>query len=122
MGERRRLLYVLASGPEAPDRVYAPFLLATSAAAMGAEATIYLLGDGVTVLKAGEAEWMQSGSLPPLSLVIERAAEAGVRMELCEDSCLQRGLDRRDFIADAKIVGASTLNDRILEADGVLSL
>ncbi len=43
-------------------------------------------------------------------------------MELCEDSCLQRGLDLRDFIVDAKIVGASTLNDRILEADGVLSL
>ena len=80
MGERRRLLYVLASGPEAPERVYAPFLLATSAAAMGVEATIYLLGDGVTVLKAGEAERIQSGSLPPLSLVIERAAEAGVRM------------------------------------------
>jgi len=31
------------------------------------------------------------------------------------------GLGKGDFVKEAKIVGAATLNDRILDADAVLS-
>jgi predicted peroxiredoxin len=46
--------------------------------------------------------------------------QAGVKLEVCEQSCLLLGLGRGDFVDPAKIVGAATLNDRLLEADAVL--
>ncbi|MEM2107625.1 MAG: DsrE family protein [Candidatus Bathyarchaeia archaeon] len=46
--------------------------------------------------------------------------KAGVKLEVCEQSCMLLGLGRGDFVDTAKIVGAATLNDRILEADAVL--
>jgi predicted peroxiredoxin len=38
---------------------------------------------------------------------------------VCEQSCVLLGLDRGDFIEGAQVVGAATLNDLVLEADGV---
>jgi len=45
---------------------------------------------------------------------------AGVKLEVCEQSCKILGLERGDFVDAAKIVGAATLNDRLLEADAVM--
>jgi len=42
MAEKERILYVLTSGPDTPERLYAPFILATAAKKMNIEATIFL--------------------------------------------------------------------------------
>ncbi|MDH5686809.1 MAG: DsrE family protein [Candidatus Bathyarchaeota archaeon] len=122
MRERKKILYLQTSGVDTPERTYAPFILATTARAMGIDATIYFLIKGVTVLKKGEAEKIKLGDFPTLKDVMDQAVKAGVRLEVCEQSCMLLGLDRGDFVDAAKIVGAATLNDRILDADAVLSL
>ena len=114
-------LYVQTSGIDTPERLYAPFILATTAVAMGMDATIYFLIKGITVMKKGTAEQIQLGSFPSLQDVMDQAVAAGVKLEICEQSCMLLGLERGDFMDPAKVVGAATLNDRLLEADAILS-
>jgi len=115
----KRLLFVQTSGTDTPERLYAPFILASTARAMDLDATIYFLIKGVTVVKKGEAEKVKMGSFPSLREVMNQAIKAGVRFMVCEQSCMLLGLERGDFIDEAKVVGAATLNDLVLESDGV---
>ncbi len=120
LGDKKKILYVQTSGVDAPERTYAPFILATTAVAMGLDATIYFLIKGVTMVKRGEAEKIKLGDFPSLKEVMDQAIRAGVKLEVCEQSCMLLGLERGDFVEDAKVVGAATLNDRLLEADAVM--
>ena len=120
MSKKESILYIQTSGVDTPERLYAPFILATTAATMGVEATIYFLIKGVTVVKKGEAEKIRIGGFPSLREVMEQAVNAGVRLMVCEQSCLLLGIPRGDFTPEARIVGAATLNDLALNADAVL--
>ena len=121
MSEKKRILYVVTSGIDTPERTYAPFILAATAQAMDIDATIYFLIKGVTIVKKGEAEKIKLGNFPTLKEVMDKAIKTGVKLEVCEQSCKLLGLEKGDFIEEAKIVGAATLNDRLLDADAVLS-
>lgn len=120
MSQKKRILYVQTSGVDTPERTYAPFVLATTAAMMNIDATIYFLIKGVTVVKKGEAEKIKLGSFPSLKEVIDQATRAGVKLLVCEQSTQLLGLSRGDFISEAKVVGAATLNDLALDADAIL--
>ena len=109
------------SGTDQPERLYAPFILASTAVAMDIDAIVYFLIKGITVIKKGEAEKIQLGSFPSLKEVMDQAIQAGVKLMVCEQSCQLIGLDRGDFEDGAKVVGAATLNDLLLEADAVLT-
>ncbi len=120
MSQKKKILYVQTSGVDTPERTYAPFILATTAAMMNIEATIYFLIKGVTVVKKGEAEKIKLGSFPSLKEVVDQATKAGVRLLVCEQSTQLLGLSRGDFIPEAEVVGAATLNDLTLDADAIL--
>ncbi len=120
MSEKKKILYVQTSGVDTPERLYSPFVLAQTAAAMDLDATIYFLGMGITVVKKGEAEKVQVGAFPKLREVMEQAVNAGVKLMVCEQSTQLLNLKRGDFVEQAKIVGAATLNDLVLEANGVM--
>jgi len=121
MADKKRILYVQTSGVDTPERLYSPFVLATVAASMNLDATVYFLGKGVTVVKKGEAQRIQMGSFPTLSEVMQRAADAGVKFLACDQSSRLMNLDSGDYIDGVEIVGAATLNDLSLDADSVLS-
>jgi len=120
MATKKKMLYVQTSGTDQPERAYAPFILATTAAMMNMEATVYFLIKGITLVKKGEAEKIKLGSFPSLREVMNQAAKAGVKMVVCEQSCNLLGIPHGDFIKEANIVGAATLNDLAVEADAVL--
>ena len=120
MSRKKKILYVQSSGVDTPERTYAPFVLATTAAMMNIDATIYFLIKGVTVVKNGEAEKIKLGSFPSLKEVIDQATRAGVKLLVCEQSTQLLGLSRGDFLPEAKVVGAATLNDLALDADAIL--
>jgi len=117
---KKKILYVQTSGIDTPERTYAPFVLATTATAMGIDATIYFVIKGVTVVKKGAAENVKVGEFPALRQVMDQAIKAGVKLTVCEQSCMLLGISRGEFIPEAKIVGAATLNDMALDADAVL--
>jgi predicted peroxiredoxin len=116
-----KILYIQTSGIETPERLYAPFILGSTAAAMNIEASIYFMIKGITVVKRGEAEKVKIGNFPGLKDVIAQAAAAGVKFYVCEQSTQLLGIPRGDFIEGAKIAGAATLNDLALEADAVMT-
>jgi len=117
---KKKILYVQTSGVDTPERTYAPFVLAATASAMGIDATIYFVIKGVTVVKKGAAENVKVGEFPTLKQVMDQAIKAGVKLTVCEQSCMLLGISRGEFIPEAKIVGAATLNDIVLDADAVL--
>jgi predicted peroxiredoxin len=117
---KKKFLYIQTSGVDAPERAYAPFILATTAAMMGVDATIYFLIKGVTLVKKGEAEKIKMGGFPSLKEVMDQAVRTGVKLMVCEQSCMLLGIPRGDFTPEAKIVGAATLNDLALNADAVI--
>jgi len=49
MSDKKKILYVQTSGPNAPERQYAPLILAQTARAMDLDATIFYLGMGLKV-------------------------------------------------------------------------
>lgn len=116
----KKILYVQTSGIDKPERLYAPFILGATAAAMGIDATIYFVIKGIEVVKKGNAEKIKIGAFPSLKEVMEQAKNAGVKLMVCEQSCMLLDIPRGDFEAYVKIVGAATLNDIALEADAVL--
>lgn len=118
--EKKKMLFVQTSGIDTPERLYAPFILASTARAMEVDATIYFVMKGVTVVKRGEAEKIKLGGFPSLGEVIDQSVKAGVRLMICEQSCILLGLERGNFVESAKVVGAATLNELALEADAVL--
>jgi hypothetical protein len=120
MNAKKKILYVQTSGVDRPERAYAPFILATTAAMMNVDATIYFLIKGITLVKKGEAEKIKIGSFPSLKDVMNQAIKAGVKLVVCEQSCGLLGIPRGEFMQEANIVGAATLNDLALSADAVL--
>jgi predicted peroxiredoxin len=120
MPEKKRMLYVQTSGVNSPMRLYSPIVLATVAASMNLDATVYFLGMGLSVIKRGAAEKIQLGSFPALSEMMQKAVDAGVKFMVCDQSSQLMGLGRGDYVDGAEIVGAATLNDLVLDADGVL--
>ncbi len=114
------LLYVQTSGIDTPERLYSPFILAQTAKAMGIDAIIYFLGMGITVVKKGNAGKVKIGSFPSLKEVMDQSVKAGVKLMVCEQSCQLINLSKGEFIPPAEIVGAATLNDLVLEADGAM--
>lgn len=120
MSVKKKILYVQTSGVDRPERAYAPFILASTAAMMNIDATIYFVIRGITLLKKGEAEKIKIGSFPSLKDVMNQAIKAGVKLVVCEQSCGLLGIPRGEFVQEANIVGAATLNDLALSADAVL--
>ena len=118
--EKKKLLYVQTSGIDTPKRLYSPFVLGMTAQAMDVDATIYFLGLGLTVIKKGMAETVKEGNFPTLKEIMDQAIAAGVKILVCEQSTQLMRMERGDFIPEAKVVGAATLNDLVLDADGTM--
>jgi len=115
MTAKKSILYVQTS--DEPERQYSPLVLAQTAKAMDVDAKVYYLGQGLQVLRLGEAEKIKLGSFPSVKEMIDRTLEMGIEIFVCEASKQMVGWEKADLIPGPKIVGAATLNDLALEAD-----
>ena len=118
MSKKSFILYVQTT--DSPDKQYSPLVLAQTAKAMDIDAKVYYLGTGLRILKPGEAEKIKLGDFPSVKEMIEKTLEAGVEILVCEASKRMLGWEKVDLIQGPKIVGAATLNDLVLEADGTM--
>jgi predicted peroxiredoxin len=117
---KKKILYVQTSGIDTPERLYAPFILAMTAQAMDLDASIYFLIKGITVLKKGATERIKISNFPTLKEIMDQAIKAGVKMYACAQSCDLLNMPKGDLITGVAVAGAATVNDLVLEADGVL--
>ena len=118
MAENKSILYVQTS--DDPERQYSPLVLAQTAKAMGIDAKVYYLGQGLKVLLPGTAEKIKLGSFPSVKEMIEKTLSLGIEILVCEASKQMFGWEKVDLLPGLKIVGAATLNDLALESDGTM--
>ncbi|MBN1215390.1 MAG: DsrE/DsrF/DrsH-like family protein [Candidatus Lokiarchaeota archaeon] len=116
--DKNFILYVQTS--DAPERQYSPLVLAQTAKAMDIKAIVYYLGQGLRILKPGEAEKIKLGDFPSVKEMIDKTLKAGVEILVCEASKRMLNWDKVELIPGTKIVGAATLNDLVLEAGGTM--
>lgn len=112
---KKSILYVQTS--DDPERQYSPLVLAQTAKAMGVDAKVYYLGQGLRILLHGVAEKMKLGTFPSVKEMIDKTLGMGIEIFVCEASKQMFGWETVDLIAGLKIVGAATLNDLVLESD-----
>jgi predicted peroxiredoxin len=115
MKDEKFILYVQTS--DEPERQYSPLVLAQTAKHMNLKPVIYYLGQGLKVLRPGEAEKIKLGSFPSVGEMLDKTIEMGVEILVCEASKQMLGWDTVNLRSGTKIVGAATLNDLVLEAD-----
>jgi predicted peroxiredoxin len=63
------------------------------------------------------AENIKIGGVPPLKEVMDQATKAAEILVICEQNCGLLGIPRGDFALEARIVGATTLNELALRSD-----
>ena len=112
------ILYVQTS--DNPERQYSPLVLAQSALAMDITPRIYFLGQALRILKPETAEKIKIGAFPSIFEMIKKCMEMGIEIYVCEASKQMLGWEKVELIPGLKIVGAATLNDLVLDADGTM--
>ena len=112
------ILYVQTS--DDPERQYSPLVLAQTAKAMDIDAKIYYLGQGLRTLKHGAAKKIKVGNFPNVEDMLKETMKQGIPVLVCEASKQMLGWEEAQLVKGCKIVGAATLNDLVLEADGTM--
>jgi predicted peroxiredoxin len=118
MANQKSILYVQTS--DAPERQYSPLVLAQTAKAMDLTPKVYYLGQGLRMLRPGEAEKIKAGSFPTLAEMLQKTLEMGIEIYVCEASKQMLGWETVELIPGVKIVGAGTLNDLALDAGATM--
>ncbi|MHB1389885.1 MAG: DsrE family protein [Thermoleophilia bacterium] len=119
----KKILILQTSGVREPKRTYAPLYIATSAAAMDMEVTVWFTMEGVTLLKQGAAESIElvPGSGVTLKTWMDRARQAGVKFLVCAQAMEGETLSLADLVPDCELAGAASIVDLSLEADQVFT-
>ena len=118
IAEKKSILYVQTS--DAPSRQYSPLVLAQTAKAMNLDVKVYYLGDGLKILRPGEAEKIKLGAFPSVKEMLDKTLNMGIEILVCEASKQMLGWQKITLIPGVKIVGAATLNDLALEANATM--
>jgi len=119
--EAKKILILQTSGVREPKRTYAPLYIATSAAAMDMDVSIWFTMEGVTLLKKGAAEQIElvKGSGVTLKTWLDRAHQAGVKFMVCAQAMEGEELSMEDITEGCEMIGAAAIVDLSLDADQV---
>lgn len=120
--EKKRFLVLLTCGLSTPAPARSALMFATlAAAAFDLEAVVYCVQEGVEIMVKGmvDKEKVTPG-VPTLKQRLAEAIEAGVRLEVCEETAANKDITQEDLIPEAKIVGGAVLIDHALNCAGML--
>lgn len=118
----KKILMIMTTGPEDPDKTYAPFYTAALMAAMEIDTTMYFLMHAPELLRKGAADAVPLKKGGNLKMFIDMARENGVKFLACAESCRDLcDIPESELIEGVKLVGSATLADLSLDADSVIS-
>jgi predicted peroxiredoxin len=106
----------LATGLEDPERVTIAFLVASPPLDQGRKVAMFLTKDAVHLATPGVAVGIACEGCPPLERLFEQFAEKGGELLVCPICVTARGVDDRNFVANARLAGATPLWEWIGEA------
>lgn len=119
--KKQKVLVVVTHGPEDLDRTYAPLFMASIAASMEYETSVFFMIKGPKLLdKKWQEEERRKGGNPFIHF-FDMAKDNGVKMYVCvqslKDMC---HMNESDVVDGVEIVGGSTLIDLLFDADRAL--
>jgi predicted peroxiredoxin len=120
VGMAHTLVVKATAGMDAPERCAQAFTVAATAAAAGAEVSLWLTGESVWFALPGRAATFALPHSAPLPDLLE-AVLAGGRVTVCTQCAARRELTEADLLPGVVIAGAATFVDEVL-ADGARSL
>ncbi|MHA1370450.1 MAG: DsrE family protein [Promethearchaeota archaeon] len=118
MKNERMILYVQTT--DVPERQYSPLVLARAAKAMDLEPKLYYLGIALRVLRPGVAEKIKLGGFPSVGEILRETLDMGIEIFACDASKRMFGWDSVELVPGVQVVGATTLNDFMLDAGGTM--
>ncbi|NOX21881.1 MAG: sulfur reduction protein DsrE [Actinobacteria bacterium] len=121
MDDDPKILYVQTHGIDEASKAATPFYLATAAAAMDMEVSIYFTMHGPTLLRKDSRDLTVKEGGAPLSSFIDLAVETGVNLLVCQPSLDLNDLAMEDLMDGVQMIGGAAFNDMAAEADAVIS-
>lgn len=106
--KRDKVLVVQSNGIGNAERAYATFIFSKAALSMGKEVTIFLLMDGVSIARKGNAAKVKHPAFDRLDKLMEPLIGAGAKIYVCELSAEFRGIKQEDLVEGTKLAGAAT--------------
>lgn len=106
--KRDKVLVVQSNGIGNAERAYATFIFSKAALSMGKEVTIFLLMDGASIARKGNAETVKHPAFDRLDILMAEVIEKGVKVYVCELSAEFRGIKPENLVKGTKIAGAAT--------------
>lgn len=120
--EKKKALFFLTHGLNAPQLARACFMFAAISATMDVDTTVYCIMEGAEALVTGnpDKDIVEPGK-PNLSTRLGEAIKAGVKIRVCDRTLRAKNIDIKTLIPEVKVVGAATLIDIALESDTTLT-
>lgn len=108
VSNRDKVLVAQSNGIGNAERAYATFIFSKAAASMGKKVTIFLLMDGVSIAKKGNAEKVKHPAFDRLDKLMVEVIEMGAKVYVCELSAEFRGMKQEDLVKGTSLAGAAT--------------
>ena len=99
----------LATGMEDPERVMIALLVGHAATQQGKQVAMFLTKDAVHLAIPGHAQGEACEGCPPIERLFEQYAEGGGELLVCPICVTSRKLDESQFVANARVAGATPL-------------
>jgi len=106
--DRDKVLVVQSNGIGNAERAYATFIFSKASLSMGKQVTIFMLMDGVSIARKGNAEKVKHPAFERLDKLMAEVIKSGARVYVCELSATFRGMKQADLVDGAKLAGAAT--------------
>ncbi|MBU4607251.1 MAG: DsrE family protein, partial [Methanobacterium sp.] len=95
---RDKVLVVQSNGIGNTERAYATFIFSKAALSMGKKVTVFLLMDGVSIAKNGNAATVKHPAFDRLDKLMAESIENGAKIYVCELSAEFRGMKQKDLV------------------------
>ena len=109
MSDNSKVVINLATGLEDAERVMIAFLVGGAALDKGKQVAMFLTKDAVHLAVPGQAEGTACEGCPPLERLFEQYAAGGGELLVCPICVTSRGLEGTEFVANARVAGATPL-------------
>jgi predicted peroxiredoxin len=116
----RALVVKVTAGADDPERCNQGFTVAATAAASGAEVSLWLTGEAAWFGVPGRAEAFELPHARPLAELLATVAAAG-RVTVCSQCAARRDLLESDLREDVRMAGSPSYVEEVL-AEGVQAL
>jgi len=116
----RTLIVKVTAGADAPERCAQAFTVAATAAASGADVSLWLTGESSWFALPGRAETFDLPHSAPLQDLLSAVLAAG-RVTLCTQCAARRDIKQDDVIQGVRIAGAAAFVEETL-TDGAQAL